>query len=172
MQKICPLFDASTHRATGEFVQVGEGEAAYLEEVVVAKTPAELDADRAARLDDARANKVLAIDAERDRRLGLGALHEGKRFSMSDTSRTDLGGMATTAALVLAGALPWPESYAQGWISLDNSRLPLPTPAEGIVLAAKVGVTYSAVVQHARTLKDAALAGDPAAVDEAGGWPE
>lgn len=119
-----------------------------------------------------RATKVGAIDAERDRRLGLGALHEGRRFSMSDTSRTDLGGMATTAALVLAGALPWPESYAQGWISLDNSRLPLPTPAEGIALAAVVGVTYSAIVQHARTLKDAALAGDPAVVDEADGWPE
>ncbi|MBF5094398.1 DUF4376 domain-containing protein [Azospirillum sp. INR13] len=122
----------------------------------------------------ARFAKVRAIDAERDRRLGLGALHAGKRFSTSDASRTDLGGMATTAGLVLSGALPaWPDSYAQGWIAIDNTRLPLPTPADGIALAAAVALSYSATVQHARDLKDAALtAADPAAVDELAGWPE
>jgi len=122
----------------------------------------------------ARATKIRAIDAERDRRLGLGALHGGKRFSTSDASRTDLGGMATTAGLVMMGALPaWPESYAQGWIAIDNTRLPLPNPADGIALAAAVALAYSATIQHARDLKDAALAAaDPATVDELAGWPD
>jgi len=106
--------------------------------------------------------------------LGMGALHGGKRFSTSTESRTDLGGMATTAGLVLSGALSgWPDSYAQGWIAIDNSRLPLPTPADGVALAAAVAYFYSATVQHARTLKDSTLAApDPAAVDEMAGWPE
>ncbi|KAA0571065.1 hypothetical protein [Azospirillum sp. Sh1] len=123
---------------------------------------------------ETRAAKVRAIDVERDRRLALGALHGGKRFSMSDASRTDLGGMATTAGLVLSGALPvWPDAYVQGWIALDNSRLPLPAPADGVALAASVALAYSELVQHARDLKDAALAADdPSLVDEMSGWPD
>ncbi|WP_372395142.1 hypothetical protein ABMY26_06445 (plasmid) [Azospirillum sp. HJ39] len=122
---------------------------------------------------ETRAAKIRAIDVERDRRLALGALYAGKRFSMSDTSRTDLSGMATTAGLVLSGALPvWPEAYAQGWIAIDNGRHPLPTPADGIALAATVALAYSATVQHARSLKDMALtADDPAEVDHLAGWP-
>lgn len=137
---------------------------------LVPLTPEEI----AAQLTAARVAKVREIDAARDRRLGLGALHGGKRFSTSDASRTDLGGMATTAGLVMMGALPaWPESYAQGWIAIDNTRLPLPTPADGIALAAAVALSYSATIQHARDLKDAALAAaDPAAVDELAGWPD
>ncbi|MBY6263945.1 hypothetical protein EI613_18765 [Azospirillum sp. 412522] len=128
----------------------------------------------ASELEAVRSTKVRAIQAERDRRLGLGALHGGKRFSNSDASRTDLGGMATTAGLVAMGALSaWPDSYAQGWIAIDNTRLPLPTPADGIALAAAVALSYSATVQHARDLKDAALsAADPAAVNELAGWPD
>lgn len=137
---------------------------------VTAKSANQIEAE----IGGARVAKVRAIDAERDRRLALGALHAGKRFSTSDASRTDLGGMATTAGLVLSGALPaWPDSYAQGWIAIDNTRLPLPTPADGIALAAAVALSYSATVQHARDLKDAALtATNPAAVDELAGWPE
>lgn len=131
-------------------------------------TASELAAEGSA----ARAAKVDVINRERDRRLALGALHAGKLFATDDTTRTDLGGMATTAGLVVMGLVAWPASYAQGWIALDNTRLPLPTPQDGIALADKVAVTYSAIVQHARTLKDAALAGDPAAVDELAGWPE
>ncbi|XKH35097.1 hypothetical protein ACIU1J_01985 [Azospirillum doebereinerae] len=140
--------------------------------LVVNLTPAEIAARVATRLDAARADKVDAINAERNRRLLLGASHGGKRFSMDGDSRADQGGMATTAALVLAGALSWPASYARGWISLDNSRLPLPTAQDGIALAAAVAGAYSEIVQHARDLKDDALtAVDPAAVDEFGGWP-
>jgi hypothetical protein len=129
--------------------------------------------DVAASLAQARADKVADINAERDRRLRLGAPFGGKRFAMDDGSRTDLGGMATTAALVLAGALPWPESYVIGWIAMDNKRLPLPAAVDGIALAATVAGTYSAIVQHARTRKDLALTStDPAAVDPLTGWPE
>ncbi|MBP2302511.1 DUF4376 domain-containing protein [Azospirillum picis] len=127
----------------------------------------------AANLDARRAAKVDAINAERDRRLALGVEHGGKTFGTDVQTRTDLGGMATTAALVLAGALTWPDSYAQGWIASDNSRLPLPTPQDGVALAAAVAGTYSAIVQHARDVKDAALASDdPESIDHLSGWPE
>ncbi|MBP2301318.1 DUF4376 domain-containing protein [Azospirillum picis] len=117
--------------------------------------------------------KVDAINVERDRRLALGVTHGGKTFGTDVLTRTDLGGMATTAALVLAGALDWPDSYAQGWIAMDNSRLPLPAPQDGIALAAAVAGTYSAVVQHARDLMDAALqSNEPEAIDQTLGWPQ
>ncbi|MCM8736583.1 DUF4376 domain-containing protein [Azospirillum sp. A1-3] len=119
-----------------------------------------------------RAAKVDAINAERDRRLALGVTYSGKVFATDALTRTDLGGMATTASLVLAGALDWPDSYAQGWIAADNTRLPLPTPQDGVALAATVAGAYSATVQYARDLKDAALVSDnPEGIDIMAGWP-
>ncbi|MCM8736019.1 DUF4376 domain-containing protein [Azospirillum sp. A1-3] len=150
-----PLVDAEAHRVT-------------LPRKVV-PLPEEV---LAANLDARRAAKVAAITAERDRRLALGVQHAGKVFPTDALTRTDLGGMATTAALVLAGALEWPDSYAQGWISADNSRLPLPTPQDGVALAAAVAGAYSAIVQHARDVKDAALVSDdPESIDHLSGWP-
>ncbi|MBP2310702.1 hypothetical protein GBZ48_35575 [Azospirillum melinis] len=101
------------------------------------------DAEHEGEIAAARTAKVRAIDAERDRRLELGALPD------------------------------WPDDYAKGWIAIDNTRLPLPTPADGVALAAAVALAYSATVQHACDLKDAALtAADPATVDELAGWPD
>lgn len=115
---------------------------------------------------------LAAVTALRNQRLAEGAPHGGKRFALDDTSRTDLGGMATTATLVLLGALTWPDDYATGWIALDNTRLPLPTPTEGIALAAAVAARYAAIVQRARDIKDAVLASDePEATDITVGWP-
>lgn len=134
--------------------------------VVRDKTAAELAAE-----EDARRRELAAqVNAERDRRLASGAPYAGRRIEVTDKGRADMGGMAVTAVAASAGALPWPESYAQGWITSDNSRLPLPTPADGLALAAAVGDWYAATVQHARSLKDAVLGGE--AVDITAGWPE
>lgn len=134
--------------------------------VVRAKTEAELAADD----DAARRSLAAQVNAERDRRLAEGAPYAGRLIDVGDKGRADLSGMAVTAVAANAGALPWPESYALGWITSDNTRLPLPTPADGLALAAAVGDWYARTVQHARTLKDAALAGE--AVDITAGWPE
>lgn len=124
-------------------------------------------------LDERRAQAAAAVDALRDERMAEGAEHAGKRFALDGTSRTDLGGMATTGALVLMGALDWPADYVTGWIALDNTRLPLPTPHDGIALAAAVAARYAALVQAARDIKDAVLASDePEAIDITEGWPE
>lgn len=137
----------------------------------IALTPAEIAARDAARLETARADKVAAVNAERERRLSIGAPFSGKRIDVSDKGRADLGGMSVAALLAQAGTVPWSDGYAQGWITQDNSRVSLPDPFDGIALAASVGDWYGRTMQHARDLKDAALAGDPAAVDELAGWP-
>lgn len=90
-------------------------------------------------------------------------------------SRADLTAMAATAMGAANGVLPWPESYQRGWISIENIRIPLPTPADGLLLAAGVGDRYAQIVQRGRDLKDVVIA----AVDQAGldtidieaGWP-
>lgn len=127
--------------------------------------------EREAEIAGARVAKVQAINAERDRRLAMGAPYAGRRVEVSDRGRADLGGMVSAAMLASNGLTAWGEGYARGWIAVDNERIPLPTPADGIQLAAAVGDWYGLVMQHARDLKDQAAAGNPADVDELTGWP-
>lgn len=134
---------------------------------VAAKPADQLEAEAASW----RVAKVQAVNRERDRRLAEGAPYGGRRVEVSDRGRADLGGMVSAAMLANAGLTPWGEGYARGWIAMDNERIPLPTPAAGIQLAATVGDWYGRVMQHARDLKDAAEAGNPADVDELAGWP-
>lgn len=115
---------------------------------------------------------VAAINATRNTRLAAGAPYAGKLIEVTDKGRADLGGMATAAILASQGLVPWSDGYATGWITMDNTRIPLPTPADGITLAAAVGDWYGRTMQHARDLKDAALASDePETVDIETGWP-
>ncbi|MBN9525791.1 MAG: hypothetical protein J0H82_06300 [Alphaproteobacteria bacterium] len=131
-------------------------------------------------LAEARAAKVEAINAQRDLVLAAGAPYGPARIAVHDGARADLSGMAAYATTVLITAatpapIAWPDSYALGWIAVDNNRVPLPTAADGLALAAAVGAWYGAVVQHARNLKDEALAAPDVAaldaVDPAAGWP-
>lgn len=125
------------------------------------------------------AAKVAAIDVKAEELIAAGypATHEGQtlRIAMDDASRADLTGMATTAVAAASGSLPWPASYAQGWITKENIRIPMATPADGLLLAAQVGDYYACIRQNGRDLKDAALtAQDQAAldaVDVEAGWP-
>lgn len=99
----------------------------------------------------------------------------GLHLALDDGSRADLTAMGTTAIAASSGALPWPPSYAQGWITVENVRVPLPVPSDGLALAASAGAFYAQIVQHGRDLKDAILAAEDeaalAAIDSATGWP-
>lgn len=124
-------------------------------------------------LEERRAAVVEAVNVARNHRLAIGAPFQAKLIDVSDKGRADLGGMAIAAMLAQAGSTPWTEGYSAGWITMDNSRLPLPAPADGIALSAAVGDWYGRTMQHARTLKDAVLQSSvPETVDISTGWPE
>ena len=111
-------------------------------------------------LAERQAEAIAVIQARRDALLARGAPYGGSLIDVSDKGRADLGGMATTAILAMQGALEWPESYARGWITQQNSRVTLPTPVAGIQLAAAVGNWYGALIQFSRDAKDQMLASD------------
>lgn len=126
---------------------------------------------------DLRSAKLDTIVAKASELLGAGApTSHGLRIALDDASRSDLTAMAATATAAASGAVAWPESYSRGWISIENVRIPLPTPIDGLTLAASAGDYYAAIVQHRRDLKDASLAAASAAVldaiDVTAGWPD
>lgn len=127
-------------------------------------------------LGDLRASKIAAIVAAADALLATGApVNGGLHVALDDGARADLTAMATTATAAASGAIAWPEAYARGWISMENVRIPLATPAAGLALAAIVGDWYARIVQRRRDLKDAVLAAPTAdalaAIDIDAGWP-
>lgn len=127
-------------------------------------------------IEDTRIMRIAAVDRRRDGLLALGAPAGGYHIALDEGGiRSDMGSMATTALAAISGAVPWPIAYQRGWITIENIRIPLPTPADGLALAASVGAWYAGLVQHARDLKDALLAaGDEAALDAIdieAGWP-
>jgi hypothetical protein len=123
-------------------------------------------------LDARRTALEAAVRREFDGRLAAGMPYAGKRIQIDDPSRINLSGLAAAAALAAAGGA-WPESYAAGWITADNTRLPLPTPADALALAAAAGAYYAALRQRRRDMLDAvAAAAAPETVDIAVGWPE
>lgn len=128
-------------------------------------------------MEDLRKAKIDDITTFGDTLLSAGApVAGGLHVALDDGSRADLTAMAATATAAASGAVAWPDSYARGWIAIENVRIPLATPAAGLMLAASVGNYYAAVVQHRRDLKDQALAAVDAAaldaVDISAGWPE
>lgn len=128
-------------------------------------------------LDELRERKVSDIQARSHALLAIGApVSDGLHVALDDGSRADLTAMAATATAAASGALPWPDSYSRGWISMENVRIPLATPAAGLTLAATAGDYYAAIVQHRRDLKDAALAAENAealdAIVVSAGWPD
>jgi len=126
-------------------------------------------------LAEVRAAKLASIVAAVDAHLASGAPVSGLHVALDDGSRADMTAMGTTAIAAASGALPWPDSYSQGWISVENIRIPLPGPADGLGLAAAVGDHYARIRQNARDLKDLADAAttiaDFDAIDETAGWP-
>jgi hypothetical protein len=135
---------------------------------------------RALTFDEARVAKLASIMAKADALLAAGApvSHEGDtlHIALDDGSRANITGMATTAIAASANTIEWPASYQQGWITIENIRIPLTAPADGIALAAQAGDYYAQIVQRARDLKDAAIAAEDdsalSAIDIDAGWPQ
>ncbi|MBS1168037.1 MAG: hypothetical protein H6R00_4062 [Proteobacteria bacterium] len=128
-------------------------------------------------IEDLRAAKIAAITSTAAALLDKGApVDGGLHVALDDGSRADLTAMAATATAAASGAVSWPDSYARGWIAIENVRIPLATPAAGLALAASAGDYYAAIVQHRRDLKDAALVAEDAAtldaIDVSAGWPD
>jgi hypothetical protein len=127
-------------------------------------------------ISELRAAKAAGIARKAGELLTAGApVAGGLHVALDDGSRADLTAMAATATVAASGAVPWPESYARGWITIENVRIPLATPSAGLALAASVGNYYAALIQHRRDLKDAALAAENEAaldvLDISAGWP-
>lgn len=125
---------------------------------------------------EARATKLAHIETTAGALLDTGVpVAGGLHISLSDGSRADISAMATTAIAALSGATPWPTSYASGWITTENTRVPMPAPADGLSLAYLAGDFYAKVVQRRRDLKDQVLAADTVAainaIDADTGWP-
>ncbi len=124
----------------------------------------------------ALAIKIAAIEQRVSSLLSAGyPTAGGLHIALDDASRSDMGSMATTALAAASGAVPWPDSYAQGWITSENVRIAMPQPSDGLALAALVGDYYAAIRQRGRTLKDlvavAASQSDLDAIDVDSGWP-
>lgn len=128
---------------------------------------------------DRRAAVVAAINAERDRRLNIGAPYAGKHIDvMSENALAVIGGVTSAAILANAGALEWGSPF-NTHIAQDNSQISLATAADGIAFAGAVGDWYGGTVLRARTLKDEALSSNnPEAIDilaevdgDTPGWP-
>ncbi len=130
-----------------------------------------LDARKASLAATVNAHVATLLAAGAPVTAGEATLH----VALDDGSRADLTAMATTAIGAASGALPWPTSYQQGWITIENVRIPLATAAEGLGLAAGVGDRYAQIRQRGRDLKDAIeAAADDAAldvIDSESGWP-
>ena len=153
-----------------------EADGSFVEREMTPDEVSGLDALRGDELRQLRAAKLAAISAAAEALLSAGApVAGGLHVAFDDRSSADLTAMASTATAASTGTVLWPESYSRGWIAVENVRIPLATPADGLALAASVGDWYAAVVQHRRDLKDAALAaGDVAAldaIDVTAGWP-
>lgn len=127
-------------------------------------------------LADLKAARVTDVQRRVASQLANGApTAGGQHLALDDGSRADLTAMATTAIAAASGALIWPPSYALGWITMENVRVPLPVPADGLALAAVAGDFYAQIVQRGRDLKDAILAAEDeaalSAIDSSAGWP-
>lgn len=130
--------------------------------------------------EERRSYREAAVRARIEAELAKGAPIEVSpgvflHVALDASTRADLTGMVATALAAASSAVPWPESYQLGFIAIENVRIPLPTPAEGLGLAALVGDRYARIVQNGRDLKDAvAAAADEAELDAVnvdGGWP-
>lgn len=128
---------------------------------------------------DRQAAMLAAVDGRMISLLAAGAptVYQAQTLhvALDDGSRADLTAMATTAVAAAAQSIPWPASYQTGWITMENVRIPLPAPADGLGLAALIGDYYAQIRQHGRNLKDTILAAqdnnDLDQIDIEAGWP-
>lgn len=128
-------------------------------------------------LADLKRDAAAAVERLFSEKVADGVLHvaSGLHVAIDDVSRTNLAGLAATALAAASSLAPWPASYQEGWIAIENQRIPLPAPADALALASTAGDRYAQLRQYARDLKDSiAAAVDEsalAAIDLNSGWP-
>jgi hypothetical protein len=167
-----PAFDGATHQLveTGRELRATDVLITY---AAVALSPPDLDA--------MRAEKRVAINAQRDQRMRAGFSFAGAMFDYDDASQRRITGAAALAgfALTMGGKAPDDLRWHGGgsdfvWIAQDNSLVPMNTiTCFGFGQAA--AAWEQAHIFAARGLKDAvdAAADHEAiqAIDITAGWP-
>lgn len=132
---------------------------------------AELEADAAAKLADAKTELRARINAERDRQETLPFTYLGKRFDADERSVSRIMGAVQAAQAALAAGAP----FSVDWACADNTTLTLDAQ-QMLALQVALAQRVRAVHMHARALKadvDAAASlDDLAAIDITTGWPE
>lgn len=118
---------------------------------------------------DAKLTRTGEIDAEWERRKGLGFTFAGKVIDSDPLSRENITNAAITAMIV--GPL-FSTKPAPGWKCQDNTYLPVDHESMPQMQATMVAAGV-ALFAYAQTLKAAVeLAENPSTVDITAGWPE
>lgn len=122
------------------------------------------------RLNELRRTVRDEVQTKRDGIMASGAPYGGKRVEVDDASRSNLNSVVLAALLAAQGLSPWPPEV-QGWIAIDNTLIPLPTPTDAIQMGLTVMQWHASLIVFGRALKDAVLAADdPRAVADAADW--
>lgn len=118
-----------------------------------------------------RAEVLAKIDEKARQLREAGAPYMGKIIDFhTEKEWNRILAMTVSAYMATSGFLPWPEEYQLGWITRDNSRIPLPLPTDGMSLASRVIDWENQITNNARNLKDRVNAGEEVDIQE--GWPE
>lgn len=95
------------------------------------------------------------VNAERDRRIGLGFVFRNIRYQSADADRENFAGAAQLALLAKLSGQP----FALGWIAEDNEIVTF--DADGMIALASAAAQHkSAHIFAARALKDRIEAGE------------
>jgi hypothetical protein len=95
------------------------------------------------------------VNAERDRRIGLGFVFHNVRYQSGAADRENFAGAAQLALLAKLGGQP----FRMGWIAEDNEIVSL--DADGLIALASAAAQHkSAHIFAARALKDRIEAGE------------
>jgi len=167
--RVLPVIDESPEPAADERIErLPDGQWAELDGAVrvtyqrTALTPAEL----AARLDDARADKIAEVNAERDRRYEAGFFFEGHVYQIDVESRTDM--LAVEAKLNRGEVGP----HGGYWRTKANVMVPMDDAKVATFIGA-AGDHVGAIKARSWALKDAAaVSSDPTSIDHTVGWPD
>lgn len=116
------------------------------------------------------------VDAERDRRLGLGVAFAGHVYQTREFDIANMNGAATAAVAAMmqgiqAGDLRWASQAADfAWIDADNLSVPMDAPSL-IGLAQAAMNRRAALIFAARTIKDRIASGALLTIGDDALWP-
>ena len=116
-------------------------------------------------LDDLRTARIAEADAAYAGRIAAGFPYAGEVVQLDAFSTGKIEAIGSTAIAAIGGLLDWPDGYAQGWVTADDTHIPLPTPQDGLKFSAAVGAYFASLVQADVVVRKAIrTAGDAAAI--------